>query len=358
MNTTKEKFIADLLTWFSSHKRDLPWRKNKNPYHILISETMLQQTQVATVIPYFENFITLFPTPEILAVAEQDALMSAWAGLGYYSRARNLQASAQMITALGHFPDTHEEILKLKGVGPYTAGAIASIAFALPTPAVDGNVFRVISRLFCIAEDITKPKTRLLFEQTVSDLIPHDKPGDFNEALMELGATTCLTKNPTCNICPVRVSCLAYARGQILDFPVKSKLKTKQVIKQLVILIENENGEFLISQRPDTGLLANFYEFIQIENKQEKDTLDLLTEIFDFDHREDMLKHQEFIGRFEHVFTHRVWEIDAFYIKISHLDYLKPGSFWVAKKELRKFALSTIHLKIFDQWNGQLTLGL
>ena len=204
-----QNFQKDLLAWYAQFKRDLPCRKTSNPYHILISETMLQQTQVATVTPYFQRFIAQFPTPEILANASEEVLLKAWEGLGYYSRARNLQASARLITELGYFPTNYKDILSLKGVGPYTAGAIASIAFSLPVSAVDGNVFRVIGRIACIYDDITKTKTRKLFEEVVAQLISHTHPGEFNQGLMELGATICKPTSPKCPDCPVRGYCRA-----------------------------------------------------------------------------------------------------------------------------------------------------
>ncbi|MFQ7057035.1 MAG: A/G-specific adenine glycosylase [Turicibacter sanguinis] len=240
-----EQFQKDLIDWYYIVKRDLPWRINRDPYRILVSEIMLQQTQVVTVIPYYERFMKLFPTTKELAEADEQTLLKAWEGLGYYSRARNLQESAKMIEAMGGFPTTHEEILKLKGVGPYTAGAVSSIAFGIPAPAVDGNVFRVMSRVCCIFEDIAKPKTRKVFESVVTDVISHEDPSAFNQGLMELGATICTPKSPKCLECPVQKHCQAFKQGIDDLLPVKTKANAQVKTKLVVAIVENQYGEYL-----------------------------------------------------------------------------------------------------------------
>ena len=339
-------FQTDLIAWYNTVKRDLPWRENLDPYRILVSEIMLQQTQVETVIPYYNRFMALFPTPSDLATAEEAVLLKAWEGLGYYSRARNLQASAKMIVDLGEFPKDYPEILSLKGVGPYTAGAVASIAFGKPVPAVDGNVFRVISRIGTIFDDITKSATRKLFESIVSELISQENPGDFNQGLMELGATVCTPKSPKCLECPIRKYCQAYAKGIDDQLPVKKRAVKQKKIRFIVGIIENEQGEWLIVKRPETGLLANFYEFKQFE--------------YDVGYPEDVLKgylldagyhvkQVELLGLSKHVFTHRIWEMEAYKVRVDSSDAIyQENETWVNPKDLEKYSLAVAHVRILE----------
>ena len=339
-------FQNDLITWYQTIKRDLPWRENLDPYRILVSEIMLQQTQVATVIPYYHRFMELFPQATDLAHAEEATLLKAWQGLGYYSRARNLQASAKMIDELGTFPRLYEDILKLKGVGPYTAGAIASIAFRMPVPAVDGNVFRVMSRVSAIFDDIAKPATRKLFESVVTELISQENPGDFNQGLMELGATICTPKSPKCLECPVRGYCRAYAEGIDDQLPVKSKSVKQKKMKFVVGVVENEQGEWLISRRPKTGLLANFYEFKQFE--------------YEVGYPEEVLRGAltavgygvrsvEFLGFSKHVFTHRIWEMEAYKVIVTtRLAICQENEIWINPKDLDKYSLTVAHVRILE----------
>ncbi|MGB8955280.1 MAG: A/G-specific adenine glycosylase, partial [Tumebacillaceae bacterium] len=202
---------ARLLAWYEENKRDLPWRRTRDPYAIWVSEVMLQQTRVETVIPYWHRFLEQFPTIDALAKAPEEQVLKAWEGLGYYSRGRNLQKGAQAVQERHHgiVPDALDEMLALPGVGPYTAGAVLSIAYDRPVPAVDGNVFRVLSRIFLIEEDIMKPKTRKTFEGIAEFMIPEGYAASFNQGLMELGATVCIPKNPRCALCPVREQCSA-----------------------------------------------------------------------------------------------------------------------------------------------------
>ena len=340
-------FQNALLDWFHAIKRDLPWRLTKDPYAILVSETMLQQTQVITVIPYFERFMTLFPTTKALAEASEVDILNAWAGLGYYSRVRNLQKAAILIEANGgQFPTRHADILKLSGVGPYTAGAIGSIAFGLPVPAVDGNVFRVISRVCYLTDDIAKAKTRPLFESVVASLIPTHAAGDFNEALMELGATVCKARQPLCQSCPVQAHCTAYATQTVDDLPVKTKSTQKKRLRFVVGLIENADAEFLIFTRPNKGLLANFSEFFQHEVSDVPDA-DFLMEHLTALELEPL--NSTPLGTLEHVFTHRVWELYAYHVKVETHQIDVPGGRWVARHELSDATLTTPHLKILER---------
>jgi A/G-specific adenine glycosylase len=223
----KTTFSRELLAWYRSGNRDLPWRRSRDPYFIWVSEIMLQQTRVDTVIPYFNRFVERFPTVRDLAEAPEEDVLKLWEGLGYYSRARNLQAAAREVTERygGKIPDDKEAVSGLKGVGPYTAGAILSIAFNRPEPAVDGNVMRVLSRYFCIDEDIARPATRIRMEGLARELIPEGAAGDFNQALMELGALVCTPRSPHCLICPVMEHCAGRIAGREEELPVKSKAK-------------------------------------------------------------------------------------------------------------------------------------
>lgn len=259
-------FSTCLLEWYNVYKRDLPWRRSRNPYYIWISEVMLQQTRVETVIPYFHRFVEQFPTIEALADAPEEQVLKAWEGLGYYSRARNLQAAVREVKEVygGRVPDSKEEIASLKGVGPYTAGAVLSIAYNKPEPAVDGNVMRVLSRYFLLRDDIAKPSTRIGLERLAQELIPEGAAGDFNQALMELGATVCTPKSPHCLTCPVMELCAGRLEGAVDELPVKTKAKPPRPERRAVALIEAgdgaEAGSVLVRQRPKEGLLARMWE--------------------------------------------------------------------------------------------------
>ncbi|MCM3042660.1 A/G-specific adenine glycosylase [Paenibacillus motobuensis] len=272
MQESKESklyFSKELLGWYETAKRDLPWRRHRNPYYIWVSEIMLQQTRVDTVIPYFQRFIERFPTIQALAEAPEEDVLKCWEGLGYYSRARNLQAAAQQVMERhgGIVPDNKKDVSALKGVGPYTSGAILSIAYNQPEPAVDGNVMRVLSRYFLIEEDIMKTGTRTLMEDLATELIPLGRAGDFNQALMELGALICTPKSPQCLICPVMAHCAGRLEGAEDRLPVKSKAKPPRPEYRLVALVEGDgeqSGRVLVRRRPDTGLLARMWELPHI----------------------------------------------------------------------------------------------
>ena len=341
-----KRFQTDLLIWYNEVKRDLPWRENLDPYRILVSEIMLQQTQVATVIPYYRKFMALFPTAGALARADEATLLKAWEGLGYYSRARNLHASAKMIDERGDFPTEYPEILKLKGVGPYTAGAVASIAFGMPVPAVDGNVFRVISRLGAIFDDIAKPKTRILFEEVVKAIISKEFPGDFNQALMELGATLCTPTSANCSECPVRHHCQAYEKGIDDQLPVKTKPVKQKKIKWVVGIIENETGEWLIRKRPPTGLLANFYEFKQVKYDSGDPEEVLVQHLLAVGYEVAAI---EKTGFSKHVFTHRIWEMEGYLVRVNANGVvLDENEAWVSKGQLKDYAFSMAHARLLE----------
>ncbi|MBV9443030.1 MAG: A/G-specific adenine glycosylase [Acidobacteriaceae bacterium] len=253
-------FRRDLLAWYAGHKRDLPWRRTKDPYAIWISETMLQQTRVAAVIPYYERFLAQFPDVHRLAAASESTLLASWAGLGYYYRARNLQKAARLIAERGEFPATHFAIRQLPGVGDYTAAAVASIAFDLPHGVVDGNVLRVLSRVLADGTNIASSAGRKKFAARAQTMLDPRKPAEYNQSIMELGATVCLPKNPQCLTCPVGSVCKARGEGRQNEFPVKILTRKSVEQERTVYWIERE-GSALVWQRPDgSKLMAGFWE--------------------------------------------------------------------------------------------------
>jgi A/G-specific adenine glycosylase len=254
-------FRRVLLAWYARVKRDLPWRRTRDPYAIWISEIMLQQTRVAAALPYYERFLRRFPDAASLASAPEADVLSLWAGLGYYSRARNLHRAAKAIVASGgRFPETYEGLLELPGIGEYTAAAIGSMAFDLPRAAVDGNLLRVLARLDNDTSDIGSPKVRTRFALRAEELICHKRPGEFNQALMELGATVCVPKSPRCGECPVRTFCAGLAAGRAAELPVKLR-QLKSVEATITILLIQSRNRILLSQRPlDARQMAEFWE--------------------------------------------------------------------------------------------------
>lgn len=256
-----------LLAWYRKNARDLPWRKTQDPYRIWVSEIMLQQTRVAAVLGYYARFLDAFPTVEALASARSEQLMKLWEGLGYYSRARNLQRAAKLVTDRGGFPDTYEGLLELPGVGDYTAAAIASAAFARREAAVDGNVLRVVARLTDDHSDVAAPQTKKNIRAQVQAVFPEAEPDVriFNQALMELGATVCVPNGPPkCLFCPARDLCLGRERGTAESLPVKAPKKSRRVEDKTVFLLLRE-GKLALRKRPETGLLAGLWEFPNVE---------------------------------------------------------------------------------------------
>lgn len=251
-----------LLDWFEADARDLPWRKTSDPYRIWLSEVILQQTRVDQGLPYYERFIEAFPTVEALASAHEDAVLKRWEGLGYYTRARNLHKAARAIVEDHHgaLPRDPQVLQLLPGVGRYTAGAIASIAFGVRAPVVDGNVKRVLARLYDIAESIDEPATDRALWELAGRLVPAKRPGDFNQAMMELGARICVPRNPDCGACPAAKYCQARRAGTQAERPMRS---TKKAVphKEIVVAVIEKDGLFLLGKRPTTGLLGGLWEF-------------------------------------------------------------------------------------------------
>ena len=346
-------FQQDLIGWFEEEQRKLPWRKDKNPYKIWVSEIMLQQTRVDTVIPYFTRFIEQFPTIQALAEAEEDKVLKAWEGLGYYSRARNLQSAVKEVHEKynGQVPNNQQEISTLKGVGPYTAGAILSIAYGLPEPAVDGNVMRVLARILSIWADIAKPSTRKIFEEAVRRFISHENPSFFNQGLMELGALICTPTSPSCLLCPVREHCQAFSEGTVQELPIKTKTKKQKNVQIAAAVLENDEGKILIHKRPNTGLLANLWEFpnVEVHLSYINEKTQLKESVLSA-YRAD-IEVSEMIGQIEHVFSHLTWNINAYKGKvqssIEETDDLKL----VTVKEMEAYAFSVSHQKIFRHFS-------
>lgn len=264
-------FNSLILIWFDKNKRNLPWRKESDPYKIWLSEIILQQTRVAQGTEYYHSFCETYPNVKSLANASEQEVLRLWQGLGYYSRARNLHYSAKYIAEElnGEFPNTHKELLKLKGVGEYTAAAIASIAFNEPHSAIDGNAFRVLARYFDIELDTSLSKTKKYFIELGNEIIDHERPGDFNQAVMELGALVCLPKNPKCDICPLNESCAALMKDKIDQLPVKTK-KVKVKNRNLNFLEISDGEHYLMCKRTQKDVWKNLFTFPLIELEENK----------------------------------------------------------------------------------------
>ncbi|MGB1287707.1 MAG: A/G-specific adenine glycosylase, partial [Aggregatilineales bacterium] len=302
-----------LLKWYDQNAADLPWRINKDPYRIWLSEIMLQQTQIDTVMPYYHRFLDAYPSVSDLAAAPLDDILKQWEGLGYYSRARNLHKAAKIITdgLNGVFPQTAADLLKLPGIGRYTSGAIASIAYDEIVPVLDGNVIRVFSRLFDMADDVTQSATKKKLWQLADDLIPDARPGDYNQSLMELGQKICTPRNPDCSVCPVQALCKAYVNDTQHQRPVKKKKAPIPHYDVAAGIIYNDVGQILIAQRPADGLLGGLWEFPG--GKQEKD--ETLETCLKRELREELaieVDNLEFFVKVRHAFTHFKITLHAF----------------------------------------------
>ena len=305
-----------LLAWYDKGHRILPWREDPTPYHVWVSEIMLQQTRVEAVKPYYDRFMAMLPDIPSLAHAEEEVLLKLWEGLGYYNRVRNLNKAAQLVMEQydGRMPDTYEELLKLPGIGSYTAGAIASIAYGRKAPAVDGNVLRVLSRLQLDDRDIMQQSVKKQVEEELLTAMSDKRPGDCNQALMELGATICLPNGmPKCEKCPWETICLAHREGRELEFPVKSAKKKRIIEEKTVLLIRDENKAAL-QKRPTKGLLAGMYEFPWLEGKLSKE--EVLARV-----KEAGLSvlHIKPVGESKHIFTHKEWHMTGYAIRVDEL---------------------------------------
>ncbi|MGX7091476.1 A/G-specific adenine glycosylase [Hutsoniella sourekii] len=370
------EFRRLLLDWYDANKRDLPWRSTKDPYKIWVSEIMLQQTQVDTVIPYYENFITHLPTVQDLARASEDLLMSLWQGLGYYSRVRNMQTAAKQVMEdwSGQMPDTLEGLLTLKGIGPYTAGAIASMAFDRVEPAIDGNLMRVFSRLFEVEEDISKAKSKKIFQSIGYQLIDPQRPGDFNQALMDLGATIMTPTNYQPSNNPLASFDQSAKNGTSHLYPVKkSKTKVSEHFG-LAYLISNPEGEWLMRRHQEGELLRGLWHFplierdIVLESASPKELIEAASEWYN---KESKLLLEEspleldssYLGeqswdqldkRFppvKHVFSHRIWHLQIIPTKLKSNKYQienQEDLKWISPDQITNLPHSTLQEKLFS----------
>ncbi len=309
LQLTKES-LEKLLLWYQSAKRDLPWRKTKDPYAIWISEIMLQQTRVEAVKEYYKRFLETLPTVSALANASEELVLKLWEGLGYYSRARNLRKAAQQIMSehQGEFPKDFEAIRKLSGIGEYTAGSISSIAFDLPVPAVDGNVLRVMSRVLNDFSDITETKTKKNMTELLRTVYPTTQCGDVTQSLMELGAMVCVPNGqPKCGECPLTNLCRAKWEGTFDSLPVKSEKTKRRIQKKTVFLLQCED-KFALRKRVAKGLLHGMWEFPNLDQKMSKKELSSV-----FPTAVSIKK----IGFHRHIFTHIEWEMECYHIIVK-----------------------------------------
>lgn len=312
--STLASLSPPLLAWYRAHARDLPWRRTRDPYRIWVSEIMLQQTRVAAVLDYYARFLDAFPTVEALAAAPEETLMKLWEGLGYYSRARNLQKAARLVAERGGFPDTYGGLLELPGVGDYTAAAVASAAFARAEPAVDGNVLRVIARLTDCHDDISLPQTKSAVRDQVRAVFPEAEADIriFNQALMELGATVCVPHGPPkCLLCPARNLCLGRAKGTAEDLPVKAPKRRRRVEEKTVFLFLRER-KIALRKRPASGLLAGLWEFPNVEGALDEAAAGGAVSAWG-------LEPKAWKNRLtaKHIFTHVEWHMTGYTLEVS-----------------------------------------
>ena len=372
INMWEEEKIASfrekLLAWYDANKRDLPWRRTQDPYKIWISEIMLQQTRVDTVIPYYERFLDWFPTVADLAQAPEEKLLKAWEGLGYYSRVRNMQKAAQQIMEDhgGVFPSSYEKISKLKGIGPYTAGAIASIAFGLPEPAVDGNVMRVLARLFEVDYDIGVPTNRKIFQAMMEFLIDPDRPGDFNQALMDLGSDIESPINPRPEESPVKEFSAAYQHGTMDRYPIKAPKKKPVPVYLTAFIIKDSQGRYLLEKNEREGLLSGFWHFPLIEVNSLSENLGQLSlldgqghkvdnpEILSFEQDYDLVIdwQDRSYPIVQHVFSHRKWQVQLRYGLVKEGEQsTSESTVWLLPEEFSAYPFAKPQQKIWEAFN-------
>lgn len=330
-----ENFTRSVLKWYDEGHRDLPWRRTRDAYRIWISEIMLQQTRAETVVSYYERFLSRYPTVRDLAQAKEEELLKSWEGLGYYSRARSLKKAAQMIVDqyAGALPADVEKLRALPGIGDYTSGAIAAIAYGIPAAAVDGNVERVICRYDAVTQTVGTPAVRRRIAARAQELVPVDRPGAFANAMMEMGATMCTPKNPKCLICPVRESCRGFAQGIAQDLPVKPKRKAQRVEERAVLLVFC--GDRVLVVRREEKLLGGLFVFPDVLGAHEPAALCAHMEALGVPCAYDAM-----LGHARHVFTHLIWEMDLHALAAQRRADV-PGGMWVTGKELSALPLPT-----------------
>ena len=339
----RKSFTQTILSWYDQGHRDLPWRRTQDPYRIWISEIMLQQTRAETVVSYYERFLARYPTVQDLASAPEEELLKAWEGLGYYSRARSLQKAAKEIVARygGQLPADLEKLRALPGIGDYTAGAIASIAFGIPAAAVDGNVERVLCRWDAIKDEVGTPAVRRQIAARAQALVPRDRPGAFANAMMEMGATMCTPKNPKCLLCPVREGCMGFAQGIAQELPRKAKKKAQRVENRAVLLVFCDNRVLIVKRQEK--LLGGLFVFPDVLEESDPARLCQALEALGI-----RAAYDEKLGHARHVFTHLIWEMDVHAVVADEMTQV-PGGQWVSRQELAALPLPTA-VKAARQW--------
>ncbi len=345
-----EEIVVPLLEWYDKQKRTLPWRSKPTPYRVWVSEIMLQQTRVEAVKPYFARFMKALPTVKKLANCPEDELLKLWEGLGYYNRVRNMQKAAQILVEenKGEVPAQFDDLIKLPGIGKYTAGAISSIAFGIPVPAVDGNVLRVITRITADERDISKDSVKQAISRDIQEIIPMRRAGDFNQALIELGAIVCVPNGPAkCTECPVAHLCEAKKQDIVNEFPKKAPKKARTIEKKTVLLIK-DGDRVAIRKRPKKGLLAGLYELPNVEGDLTEDAVLALVKSYGLA--------PLFIQRLEdskHIFTHKEWHMTGYAVRVEELEEETDGMLFVERKTIEEnypipsaFAAYAKHMEI------------
>lgn len=344
-----QEFSKKLLAWYSKNKRDLPWRKTHDPYKIWISEVVLQQTRIDQGTPYYKRFVKRFPTVESLAAASLQEVLKMWEGLGYYSRARNAHKAAQEVVEKygGKIPTNHETMLKLPGFGPYTTAAVLSIAYNQDHALVDGNVIRVLTRIFAIHKDPKETPTKKQIWKVAQELLPSGKAREYNQAIMELGALICTPQKPRCNVCSVSKLCKAYLQGIQEKLPIKSLKKEKPHYEIAVGIVENK-GKILLIQRAEKGLLGGLWEFPG--GKQEHESLTECCQREILEKTRLAVKVQEEICIVQHVYSHFSITVHAYLCGLLHEDTLSKKSLWVPYDEVKRYPIHMSNQKVLKAW--------
>lgn len=341
MCNTTEDWVDRLLAWFDFHRRELPWREQRTPYTTWLSEVMLQQTKVETVRPYYDAWLARFPTPQAVAVANESDILHAWQGLGYYNRVRCFQRAMKIIVSdyEGIIPSDKKVLLSLPGVGEYMVGAILSLAFGKPEPAVDGNMMRVFSRLYGLDKDVLTKEAKDAVMAIAKKVIPATHPGDFNEALMDLGATVCIPKYPKCGICPLTSNCIAYKTDQTEKLPIR-RSKTRQPKLYVTVGIVSRDGYYLMHRRPGNGMLANMWEFPNVVTPKLSQGWSELQEHL------GLIKAGALCWKHRHVFTHRIWEMRAYPASLIKENPMGRQWQWFRPNDWYNIPLAGPHVKL------------
>lgn len=357
LNSSDETLWVDpLISWFYKNKRSMPWREESTPYRRWLSEIMLQQTRVDTGIPYFLRFVERYPDIPSLAKAQEDDVLKLWEGLGYYSRARNLLKAARVMVEQheSEFPRTEKEAKALPGVGPYTTAAVLSMAYGIPLPSVDGNVLRVYARLTALGENVMEAGTVKKVQQALDTIIPRECPGDFNEAMMELGALVCLPANPACGACPVQDHCQAFATSQVEQLPIRIKKDTTTRHRYWVFyVLDSTQTKVAAKKNPPKGLLGGLWAFPMAElgtshdsqrdrGKREKASQ---SEVETAGQWADYMDPFEYMGKYTHVFSHRKWFVEVFH-STTDKENLPEGFQWVPVENLKELAFPEVYQKV------------